>query len=202
MSIKTGDILLHVADILMSKANGDLSPMRRSFQEVASKQNISAPQMQTVLKYASSTGQNIEKEDISLLWHLFKDGISKCVSSVTDFAPVSKIAVKDFIIFSNWTHKNYSMMMNLDGEKSAPKIFSRASSVSDFQTFLSYLNQTIVPALKKAYCAEHKIGPKAFDLEIATREQEILEQNIPGSEIIKPIPVQEWANARDLKPSP
>lgn len=196
MTLKTGEILSHVAEVLMSKANGELSPMRQSFESAVTRASLSDAQIQTVLEYASASAQNLNKTGPSLMWHLFKDGIAKCASSVPGHAPVSKTAVQDFIIFSNWTTQNYRMMMNLDDDQTAPKIFSRASSVSEFEVFLAYLEKTIIPELKKAYRAEHKITPKALETEISLREQELLEKNIPGSEIIKPIPKPKWAEIK------
>lgn len=101
----------------------------------------------------------------------------------------------DVILFSRWIKDNDSLIMGLDLPESPPKIFSRVAEVSDFKTFLSYLDKKIVPALIKTVCHEHDMSSDELEKALSERTTALLEDKISGVEILSPIPERKWLNA-------
>ena len=191
--IRTAEILSHLRDVLV-KASANPSKMKESFAQITQDHAFTKNQFRLVLEHASATGAHNINNRHSSLWHLFKDPLVKRVSFFeVDEKP--KETAMDVILFSRWIKDNYSMIMGLELPESPPKIFSRVAEVSDFKTFLSYLDKTIVPALKQAICHEHKMTPPVLEAELLEREKELIESRIVGVEILSPIPASKWPKA-------
>ncbi len=191
--ITSADILSHLRDVLV-KASANPSKMKESFAQITQGHAFTKGQYQLVLEHASATGVHNINDRYSSLWHLFKDPLGKRVSFFeVDEKP--KETAMDVVLFSRWIKDNYSMIMEFELPESPPKIFSRVAEVSDFKTFLSYLDKTIVPALKQAICHEHKMTESVLEAALLEREKLLIENKITGVEVLWPIPSKKWLEA-------
>lgn len=188
----TEDILTHLHGILSKTVSA--SGLKSSFQEIAEGKNFTKQQLGLLLRHASVTAfGDIDHRCVSL-WTVFKDGLVKRVSFSQHENDLKETAM-DIIIFSKWANENYPMIMGFQKSENAPNIFSRAADVSNFKTFLSYLEKEIVPALKKSLCHENGLSGKDLECALSAREKAMLESTMEGVEILKPIPFKKWEKA-------
>ncbi len=192
-------IIDHLRRLVSKEKSGEKSILRQGFEALAGQRTFSKPQMRSVFSNVSETGRTEINGSVSQMWLFFQDGLSK-VTMAYDALPLEKrvLPLLNAIVFSRWNAENFPKILEFRTPESVPSYPAPINQLSDFRVVPAYIEQSVMPALKKALAGHLEIDVAALDKTVAEREEALICSGVPGYEAL--MPIKEWPSGKK-KPS-
>ncbi len=181
------NVVSHVASFFFTK-NSFVRPALELSFFAETKRTTSRAVMRELFANASKSATSEISGSQENFWHFYQDYLVKLTQDFDKLETKDQnTAMMDMVIFSGWNAKNFSRWLGFELPSDPPSLFSDMKDIKDYKIFLSYMEESVVPALKKGLRTRLKLDKESLDSEINAREQYLIKTRVTsGIDIVMP----------------
>lgn len=183
------DHLCEITGVMRS----ELSPVGKSFLDACGDTKVSVSQAEVLYHRASLSGKELIGPRLSDTRHFFADGIAKSVSGFESKTEPARLKnLMDALIFARWDAQNFETMFSKEIPDSALKYPASRRGLKTYEQALAYMTHSVEPVIVARLCEGFGIDKPALDSVLEQREFELLDSELKGLEVLRPLP-SDWS---------